>query len=76
MEGSSAIYLAIDEPIDCLLVPVLGCKSAELREKEPAFTEAVATLGTQGSLRKLRSQTSRAYSREFESSPIPSHSIV
>lgn len=58
MEGSSAIYLAIDEPIGCLLVPVLvlGCKSAELREKEPAFTEALATLGTQGSLRKLRSQ--------------------
>ncbi len=26
MEGSSAIYLAIDEPIGCLLVPVLGCK--------------------------------------------------
>jgi len=43
MEGSSAIYLAINEPIGCLLVPVLGCKSAELREKEPAFTEALQT---------------------------------
>ena len=56
MEGSSAIYLAIDEPIGCLLVLVLGCKSAELREKEPAFTKALATLGTQGSLRMLRIQ--------------------
>lgn len=34
MEGSSAIYLAIDEPIGCLLVPVLGCKSSELTKGE------------------------------------------
>jgi len=53
MEGVIAIYLAINKLIGCLLVPVLGCKSAEVREKEPAFTEALASLGSQRSLRKL-----------------------